>query len=260
MKKPLEGKRILITRAKEQAASMVQAIEENGGVPVVIPVLSFEPAPLSAFEQQKLIDTFKKCEWLIFTSVNSIKYFFHFADDAKDFLENVKIAVVGKKTREVLKDYGFSPDLIPETYTAEALARDLIKHENQPQSVLIPSGQLAKPYLREKLSEAGFDVKSFVVYHTVKNQASSPALIKMMIHKQLDVITFTSPSSIDFFIELLGCSNWQSLVNNKVVACIGQVTAQAARAKGIKVQVTPDHFTAKSLVDTIADYYLEESK
>ncbi|MBM7644733.1 uroporphyrinogen-III synthase [Scopulibacillus daqui] len=260
MNKPLAGKRVLITRAQEQARPMIKAIEKNGGEPVVIPVLAFRPAPLSIHEQERLIDALKKTDWIVFTSANSIKYFFYFAGHAKHLLEHIKIAVVGKKTEEVLKDYGFSPELVPETYTAEALAQNLIKHENPHQSVLLPLGQLAKPILKETLKEAGFNIKDVVVYHTVKNEASRPALINSMIQNQLDVITFTSPSSIHFFIELLSPHDWKTFINHKVVACIGKVTADAALSKGIRVQAVPKDFTAQSLVAAIAEYYLGELK
>lgn len=256
-KRALDGKKVLITRSREQSKGMKQSVLAFGGQPILAPVMAFERMSLSEKEQERFLKEVGNSNWIIFTSANSVTFFFDYIDPRE--VSQIKIAAVGMATKEVLKGYGLVADFIPDRYTADAFAANFIERQPSGQSVFLPQGQLAKPNLKNQLIDAGFRVTTVPVYSTVINRGSQALLIKLIEEKALDVVTFTSPSAVNFFIELVNGSDWEYLLKDTVIACIGSVTAEYVETRGLMPTVVPEEFTSQKLIEAVTHYYMEES-
>ncbi|WP_132742720.1 uroporphyrinogen-III synthase [Scopulibacillus darangshiensis] len=247
----------MITRNARQSRDMEQMILDYGGEPVQVPLMTYEPVLFDKNDKCQLLNDIKSSDWLVFTSGNTVKFFFDLVDPQKD-LHQVKIAAVGVKTKAVLETYDLKVDFVPNTFTADALADIFCKDGSKRGSVFIPMGQLAKAKLKSQLTEAGFKVKTKVVYNTMINKASQQLLTDLVFGDKIDVITFASPSAVTFFTELLKGYDYHNLLRNKVIACIGAVTAEQAASYGFRPSVVPEHYTGKELIQAVAKFYMEE--
>ncbi|WP_100405017.1 uroporphyrinogen-III synthase [Bacillus solitudinis] len=259
-KASLAGKHILVTRAKEQAKVLSQRIREAGGIPIEVPLLAFQ-RPQNQEVIPEVISRLAEFDWLVFTSANGVRFFMeHFQDNTKN--KNVrlpKIAVVGIETAKVLHLYKVKADVSPDVYVAESLI-DCLKENTEPgQRILLARGNLGRSILNDNLLTYGLEVTDLIVYETV---LPKEAIIEMktLLDKSMipDVVTFTSSSTVQHFIQLLQKIN-QSERFNPVMACIGPVTAQTAKKLGLSVEIIPKTYTVEGLVQAICTYIEEEN-
>lgn len=254
----LSYKQILVTRAREQASDISNLIRKHGGIPIECPLIS------TRFPQERnvimeTIQQLEQYEWIVFTSMNGVHRFFDLFSLYRkpDFskLSRWKFAVVGEKTRKALADKGLSARIMPDVYEASHLYTALVQQLRGNESILLARGNLAKEELAQRLSKDGFQVTDLIVYETYRNEESRELLYPMIINRELDMITFTSPSTVRYFVEILEGYEWRSAVKPVKIACIGPVTSKEAEKMNLNVDIVAPHFTSEGLVSEIVRYY-----
>ncbi|USK49088.1 uroporphyrinogen-III synthase [Bacillus sp. CMF12] len=250
---PLEGMTVLVPRWKKQAHSFSALIQSFGGIPVEIPLIAFEPLQ----DKEALIQAYKRIhtyDWVIFTSKTAVDAFFENLSLCGPF---PNIAVIGEKTKKFLMDKGLKVQFMPREYVAEGFVGDFLPFVEKGMKVLIPKGNLARDYIAASLSENGADVDEIIVYETTFPRESIGLLRKQLSGKGLDVLAFTSPSTVDHFIGALKELGYQNAVKDSVVGCIGPVTKERAKAYGLQVHAVPEEYTVHSMLKSIISYLAE---
>lgn len=246
----LTNRRILITRDKNAADSMIKEVLAYGGEPLVAPVLAFEKVMMS----QEQLSTLANYDWVIFTSGNGVRFFLEQLDTPLR-AQLPKIAVVGKKTAMTLHAFHLKEAYMPASFTSKALAESFLKIPDG-QKILIVKGQLAKETLENELMDQGHHVETLTVYQTLPNYQIKPVLDELLASSKIDIVTFTSPSSLDFFLKLSGLEVSDVFFRNVKIACIGPETRHHAKDRGFASIIMPEMYTAKALIKAIADYYM----
>ena len=262
-KRPLFGKRVLITRTREQASELVSLLEEAGANCLEIATISIgQPDSHTAIDQA--LAELGRYDWLLFTSLNAVKFFFArlFVKnmDSRD-LKGVKIGVVGKATAEALTTYGLRADLVPEKFTGEGLAASMLALGVQAKKILIPRAQEAREILVERLKAGGAEVTVAPVYKNIRPANQQTALRQEFEEKNIDLVTFTSSSTVTNFLEMLGPPNQEELdrlLAGVLIVAIGPITADTARKRGLNVDIQPEKFTIPEMVKSIVMYFQKE--
>jgi len=264
-KRALFGKRVVVTRTREQASELINLLENCGAECIEFPTISIKP--VNSYEILDLalaeVDTY---QWLLFTSINAVDYFFkRLFDLGKDvrFLKGPKVAAVGKVTAEALANHGIKADLLPDEFTGDGLAEALIKKGVKGVRILIPRALKAREILPERLSSEGAEVTVAPVYQNVLPQSTFGEQLKGELNqalqeKTVDMITFTSSSTVKNFATIMNIEtpeDMQKLMAGVAVATIGPVTAKTAESLGLKVDVQPTEFTIPNLVNSIVTYF-----
>ena len=212
------------------------------------------------------IDTY---QWVLFTSINAVDYFFkrlfELGKDVRD-LKGPKVAAVGRVTAEALAGRGIKADLLPEEFTGDGLAETLINEGVTGLNILIPRALKAREILPERLSGAGAEVTVAPVYQNVLPKSSAGEQLKddlrqALEEKSVDMVTFTSSSTVKNFVTLLdisGPDELQKLMSGVAVAAIGPITAKTAESYGLKVDVQPAEYTIPGLVESIVTYFTSQ--
>ncbi len=250
----LAGKKVLVTRAREQASKLVEKIEEFGGEAIEIPSIKIEK--LESFEKfDQALDKLNDYNWLVFTSVNGVKAFFdrmkYKCVDIRN-LYGVKLCAVGKATGEELKRLGLTVDYMPEKYTTDELLKGLLEILNPGEKVLLARADIANPDLYKGLMENGINADDLVVYRTILDDRCLGYAENMLQDGKVDFITFTSSSTVSNFVSIIGMENLKILDKSKVV-CIGPVTSSAAEEFGIKVSGVADEYTIDGLLKKLLE-------
>lgn len=244
------GKRILVTRARAQAQELVTRLQELGAIPIVFSVIHIGPpvdnyAALDAALRQ--LATF---DWVVFTSVNGVVHVWErlaaLGLEAEAFA-TVRLAAVGRATAVALTARGHQVAVMPERYVAEALL-EVMPHPAG-QRFLLPLADLARDTLRVGLQAVGAEVVEVQAYSTVLAQPSPEALAAL--ETGVDVLTFTSSSTVRNFVEQVGQSRAQALAAQARVVTIGPITAATAREFGLRVDVVATEHTIAGLVDAM---------
>jgi len=251
--KPLQGKTVLVTRAKSQAGEMTEKIKQLGGEVVEFPVIQLmPPSDLSALD--KAIHDIEHYEWILFTSVNGVRFFMkRMGEIGKgiSFLRS-RVGAVGPRTASVLEKYGLNVDLVAKEYTAEGLLQELGPYLKSGTRLLLPRANIARKILPEQLLEWGMEVDDVIVYETVKNSEGITAVQAKIKQGQIDMITFTSSSTVKNFCEMLDMESNPALLNGIKIACIGPITAETARSLGLQVDGIAEKSTIEDLVNLLA--------
>jgi uroporphyrinogen III methyltransferase/synthase len=264
-KRALFGKKVVVTRTREQASELINLLENCGAECLEFPTISLEPLDSYDILDRALveIDTY---QWILFTSINAVDYFFRrLFDLGKDvrYLNGPKIAAVGKVTAEALASRGIKADLLPEEYTGDGLAETLIKTGVEGLRILIPRALKARETLPESLTRAGAEVTVAPVYQNVLPTSNAGEQLKEELcqalqEKTVDMVTFTSSSTVKNFATLMDIKTpeeMRKLMSGVAVATIGPVTAKTAESLGLKIDVQPTEYTIPDLVDSIVMYF-----
>jgi len=267
-RKPLFGKRLLVTRAEEQAEALASQLEELGAEAGRLPLIRIVPAddeaPLEAALMRALNGGY---DWIVFTSTHGVRTFFErvqrHGKDARAFA-SVRFAVIGPATGEALRQWGIQPDLMPTNYTNEGLAEALqsvlekVGAPNQCEGgrakrFLLWRAHGAREVLAKRLREVGAWVDEVHAYRTVPNELPEEYL-RAVLKEPIHVVTFTSPSAVNAFFAVLGEERARHLLTTAAIACIGPVTEQAIRQRGFEPSVVSEVHTVKGLVEAITDW------
>lgn len=244
---PLFGKRVLVTRPAQHADDFAQQLWEVGAEPIVAPTIAIGP-PDDEAAARDAVARVRTYDWLVFTSRNGVDAFFdrlgELGRDARA-LGDVKLATIGPKTAEGLAAHGLRVDLVPATYVAEAVADALLARTQPGERILLYRAQEAREVLPQTLREQRRVVDVVAAYKT--RSIDDPELAAKA--ERADIVTFTSASTVAGFLENVPAA--QRVLVTKTVACIGPITAAAARDAGIRVDVVADAFTVDGLLDAL---------
>jgi hydroxymethylbilane synthase len=254
---PLLGKRVLVTRSRSQAGVLSEKIKALGGETWECPVIEIVP-PADCTPLDKAITDLEAYDWLVFTSVNGVKFFMARMDSrqkGRGSLAKLRIVAIGPRTREEIEGYGLFCEFTPQEYVAEAVIEQLGRRQIKGQKILLPRADIARRVLPEALRAMGAEVDEVTAYQTVTAAGDAQELRKMLQEKRLQVLTFTSSSTVRNFVQMIGAANIPALTAGTVVACIGPVTADTAGELGLPVTVQAADYTVDGLVKAILDYY-----
>lgn len=255
--KPLFGKRIIVTRSREQASALSQAIERLGGEPVEFPTISItEPDDYAPLD--RAIANISSYNWLIFTSVNGVIFFFNrlrtLNHDIRD-LAGVRICAIGPQTAKALRSMALRVDYVPAEYQAEEIVQGLQDKIAPGARVLLPRADIARKVLPESLAAMGATVDEVTAYRTVAGSGNAPLIRQMFERNEIDLITFTSSSTVRNFLTMLNATDPAALIGRARVACIGPVTTQTAIEMGLPVEIQAKEYTIDGLLQAILEYY-----
>lgn len=262
-KRPLFGKRIVVTRASEQAREFSRLLEAYGAEPIESPTIQIQP-PASWQAIDHAIATLAEYSWLIFTSVNGVKPFMRrLRNMSKDVraLAHLQICAIGPRTADEVSSHGLIPDVVPSEYQAEGVLAALARHDLRGKKVLIPRAEVARELLPEQLRVMGAKVEVVPVYRTVAPARDLSGLRAQIEEGRIDVLTFTSSSTVRNFVELSGgAEEARRLALKAAVACIGPITAQTAEECGLPVTITASENTVPSLAQAIVRHFSTNAK
>lgn len=243
----LAEKRIVVTRADEQAAELCALLDAAGAVAVRCPTIVIAP-PTSYAAMDAALARLAGQDWIVFTSANGVR---HLLDRAEALglgsaLAAARVAAVGAVTARALAARGAAAAFVPAEESAEALGEALPDVEGR--AVLLIQGSKADPGLARRLEERGARVGAVGAYRTVPTAPSGDALTEL--RKGVDALTFTSPSTVEGFIAL--GPEWRSLARRAIVATIGPTTTTAALALGLGVHAEARERSMGGLIEALA--------
>jgi uroporphyrinogen III methyltransferase / synthase len=253
--KPLSGRGIVITRPLEQTEEFASLLRAQGARLINFPTIKVVPTD----DWRKLdeaIDNIGAYQWIIFTSVNGVACFFkrlrQKETDIRD-LKGIRICAIGPATAGAIEDRGIITDLVPDSFISEGVVEAFRKEKIKGSRVLLPRAETARDVIPRELSELGAKVDVIPIYHTVSSGRKKAELDKWLRQGKVDVITFTSPSTVINFMEIMGQDI--SLPAQVKIACIGPVTAAAVKKAGLKVDIMQDRYTIPGLVEGLVIYF-----
>ncbi len=250
---PLAGRTIVVTRARHQARELTSLLEAAGAEVLEFPVIkTVDPDDWSPTDEA--IRNLEVYDWVVFTSANAVRCFFdrmaHNDADARQ-LAGCRVAAVGTSTAARLVDCGIQADYIPDEFRAEGLVEGFLERGvGQGTRVLVPRALEAREVLPDTLRTHGAIVDVAPVYRTVTGDGDSGALARMAVG-EVDVVTFTSPSTVRNFLVLVADTPARGVFARAALASIGPVTSDAARVAGLEVAIEAEPYTAPGLVDAI---------
>jgi uroporphyrinogen III methyltransferase/synthase len=256
-KKPLFGQRVLVTR---QHTLGFEPLEELGAELVEFRTIDIVP-PNDWTELDQAIEKIDSYDWLIFTSVNGVKFFFQrLLDRNRDIrdLKGVRICAVGSKTESAINKYGIRVDLVPEKFNAEGLieaftAEQRTKNKEQRLKglkILLPRAEVAREVFPQKVRELGGEIDVFTAYKTVKPEVHGKRLKRFLKQGKISVATFTSAATFNNYMDIMG-EDAIGLLEDVAITVIGPVTAKAVEEAGLKVSIMPKKATVEAMVEEI---------
>jgi uroporphyrinogen-III synthase len=257
----LAGKTVLITRGEQQAKEFAEKIEALGGQPISIPLISFQ-LPENREAVKVALSQLPSYDWIIFTSQNGVEYFFQLLQEENIAVSKMpQIAAVGEKTEQALKHRGVKVDLVPPEFVAESLAEAMKPFVNKGTKILFPRGNLARTVLRNELHKQGADVTDIIVYENIPNEEAAKKLPVMLEQNELDIITFTSSSTVRNFAALIEQTGLKEKIAHTIIACIGPITKKTAIQLGLPVHVCPEkHYTIEGMLEEIVAFVKKEEE
>jgi uroporphyrinogen III methyltransferase / synthase len=260
--KPLAGKKLVVTRAGAQAYGLVKQIEKAGGEVIELPTIEIQPpesfAPLDA-----AVKEIEQYDWLIFTSVNSVAPFLaRLRRAGKDSasIASVKVGAIGPETAKRLASAGITASLVPERYQAEGILDAVRPDAMKGKRVLIPRAAEAREILPQTLREWGAAVNVVVAYRTALPNVDIEPVAELLRLRKVDVITFTSSSTVKNFVRLFGGKNLSDIAGASEIACIGPITARTVEEAGGRAVIVAKEFTTAGLTRAIIAHFHRKSE
>ena len=249
--KPLFGKRILVTRARAQASEFAELLETNGATVIQFPTIKIQPIA------RVNMPSLGKYDWIIFTSVNAVEIFYErLRENNEDVraLGGIKICAVGPKTVEALNAIGIQPDFVPTHSRGGVIAAEI--EDIGGKRILLPRAKIATADLPNGLRQRGAHVDDVPLYDTVKVAGENrDKIVADLLNGRVDVVTFTSSSTVTNFLEMFPAQAPEILLANVKVAVIGPTTQETAVEKGVKVDVVAKCATIEGLVEAVVEAY-----
>ncbi len=247
-KGPLFGRRLLITRPAGQSDALALRLWEMGAEPILAPTISIGP-PDDPSAARDAVERAGSYDWIVFTSRNGVDAFFdvlrELGRDSRA-LAGAKIAAIGPKTSQALMERGIRVDLLPTEFVSEEIAACLRAKSKKDDRILIFRAQEARDVLPRTLREAGRFIDVIAAYQT--RIVLDPDFAQKV--RSSDILTFTSASTVRGFADNLG-QDTRIATDGKIVACIGPITASAATALGLRVDVVAGEYTVEGLIDAL---------
>jgi uroporphyrinogen decarboxylase len=259
----LNGKKILVTRATEKGEEFARLIEAKGGIPVLAPTIEITD-PDSWEPCDRAILGLHIYGGLIFTSANGVEYFMKRLrsrghpkqEDLTAELRSKTILAVGEKTREALRRNGVGVTMVPERFTAVNLAREVDPALIHRKLFLFIRGNKGADVFTEAFSQLGGSVDSIIVYNTRIPRGEAIDAVRTLLRSgEIDIATFTSPSTFENFSELFSQPDFLEFTKSLTIAAIGPVTGEAIAERGLDVHIEAGESTIESLLAGIEEYF-----
>ena len=250
----LFGKRVLVTRTRDQAGQLSSLLSQRGASPIELPTIEVEPLDDSA-RLDAAVGSLGAYDWAIFSSVNAVDAVFGRLEsmglDSRAF-GGTKVAAIGEATATRLRGRGIGPDFVPSQYYAKGLVEGLKEHDLKGSRVLLPRADIAPDTLPRGLAELEAKVDEVTAYRTATPDSSRTSA-KEVLENGIDVATFTSSSTVTNLIGLL--DGGPDALSGVTIACIGPVTAETAGGLGLNVDIVAREHTVPGLVDALEEYF-----
>jgi uroporphyrinogen III methyltransferase/synthase len=246
---PLAGRRIVITRARAQAAGLADKLASLGAEVIEFPTIEIQP-PGDPGPLDRAAASVSEYDWIIFTSANGVRAFMEHSPEFSAFPG--RVCAIGPATRRAAEAAGLRVTLVPDEYVAESLVAAFSGEELAGKRILLPRAAVARDVVPDELRARGAQVDVVEAYRTVV-PAGAPALARHVFgtERKPDWVTFTSSSTVTNFVKAAGVE----ALHGVRVASIGPVTSATARGLGIAVAVEAAEFTTAGLVAAIADFH-----
>jgi uroporphyrinogen III methyltransferase/synthase len=245
-RRPLYGRRIVVTRARAQTSGLATTLRELGAEVVELPAIRIEPR-IESDEVRGAIDSIESYALICLTSPNGARLLFEalqaLGKDARA-LSGATIAAIGSSTAHALAERGIVADIVPERFVAEALVEALAGIEVEGRRVLVARAAEARDVLPESLRERGAEVDDVALYETVR-EAPGPEAVEAA--QGADYVTFTSSSTVRNLIEALG----ERFPRDARIVSIGPITSEAAREAGLTVHVEAERHDVDGLIEAL---------
>ncbi|MGA2517176.1 MAG: uroporphyrinogen-III synthase [Thermodesulfobacteriota bacterium] len=257
IKKSLTGKTILVTRTREQSGDFAAQLKKMGAEVVEFPTIEIAP-PTRWKELDEAVDRLKSYDWIVFTSANGVNFFWQRLKERGKPLHlppSLKVCAIGPATADRLKRKGVRVPYIPEEFIAESILDGFKRQRIEGKTILLARAKKARDVLPKGLKKMGAAVDVVEVYRTVRPKGGSKRMKNLLTEGKIDVITFTSSSTVNHFADLLRKEDLKNLVKGIAIACIGPVTARTVKEWGLKVRIQPKQYTIPALTRAIAEYF-----
>lgn len=255
--KPLAGRLVVVTRPRVQAQAFATLLEEAGATVLLAPTIVIEP-PLSWEPLDRALGALDRYRWAVFTSVNGVEMTrrrLEHLGQAAGALRGLRLAAIGPATAGALRDLGLEPEVVPEEYVAEGLAERLLGLIRPGERVLLARAAETRDVLVRELEGAGASVDEVPAYRTRPAREDAGELRRALAGGGVDVVTFTSSSTVRHFADLFTPEDLARLLSGVTVACIGPVTRATARERGLETHIVPREYTIPALAQAICEHY-----
>jgi len=255
---PLAGKRIVVTRAPEQAGELIRELERLGAEVLILPTVSFAP-PSDWQPVDSALRAICEFDWILLTSQNAVRFLAQRVRELKldqKILETEKpsIAAVGLATAQAAAEAGFRVDYTAQERSGEGLAREL-QASLRNRRVLLPRSDRADDRLPNLLRETGAQVTEVVAYRTAVPKTLDTEIVDRVQRADVDAIVFASPSAYHNLTEAMGAKRLTELSSRVDFAAIGPTTARALREAAARMAIEANESSAAGLADAIAKHY-----
>lgn len=260
--KPLLGRSVVVTRAREQASGLAAHLAELGAEVIQFPTIEIRPLADHA-AADAAVRALPGYDWIVFTSANGVHRFWERLE-AQDLdaraLHGARVAAIGPATAEAVRCHGIAPDFVPDAYIAESVAKGLVAEGVNGKKILLPRAREAREVLPEELRKAGAEVHVLPVYETVPATARRDEVLERIKAGTLDVVTFGSSSTVDNFFAQIPPELLRAQPADKRVrlASIGPVTAKTLAKYGFSSDIQPDDYTIPALVKALTASYAKQ--
>ncbi len=256
---PLTNKTIVITRPEHQVGEIKNTLQDRGAWVLIFPVIRISETE-NWTDCDRAIGHLSDYDWVLFSSANAVRYFMERLHQNGAPFSAKHIAAVGSKTAAVLRKWKLEAQLVPKTFDAEHFAEALNDHALEGKNILIPRSDIARNTLPERLKAQGANVHCVTVYRTETNpDVDAERMRDRLRQKEIDVITFFSPSAVRTFIDLVRREVLtQAIRNHTILAAIGKVTADALIKQELPAHIIPEKSTAAALISAIETYFGKE--
>lgn len=256
-RRPLHGRRILITRPRAQAGRLAGLLEGYGAEVLTVPTIRLEP-PEDWGPLDDAIQALGRFRWIVFTSVNGVAAFrdrlYRAGRDARS-VAGARVAAIGPETAEALRRTGIVPDLVPAEYRAEGLVAALGTRAARGDTLLLVRAAEARDVLPRELEARGVSVAVAPAYRTALAKEGGDQVVAALEAGRLDAVTFTSSSTVRGFMSLVSPHDAGRLLARVAVAAIGPVTAATVAEHGLRSHIVPQEYTIPALVEAIVAHF-----
>jgi uroporphyrinogen III methyltransferase/synthase len=261
-KQPLATRTVVITRAASQSADFIAALESYGATVIACPTIQITD-PLSYDQLDEAIDHLYGYDWIIFTSANGVDHFLRRLEHANKLvadLDELRVCAIGEATADKLHDARVHIDLIPSDSKAEGVFTALTEFVGGAEhlsglNLLLPRAAVGRDYLPNAFEKAGARIDVVTAYRTVVPEDLDRGRLSAMLAGTADCIAFTSPSTVKNLALLFDTHDLSESLGGIKVACIGSVTAIAAKEFGLQVDIQPETSRVAALAESIAKFY-----
>lgn len=256
--RPLFGRRIVVTRSRAQSSELVEKLEALGAEAVEMPTIRIaDPEDFGPLD--RAIDSIETFDWMVLTSVNAVgRFVARLLDRGCDIrdLRGVKLCAIGPATADEVRKHYLRVDLVPPKYVAESIVECLQKEGAiKNKKFLLPRADIARSLLPDEITKLGGEAIEVDVYRTVIEEDVDQEVIQCLLQGNVDLVTFTSSSTVRNFAQLLGADRLKEIKAKTFFASIGPITTQTANELDIPIRAEAEQHDIQGLVEAVLEYF-----